>query len=60
MPEASSSERDAMSTRAQFRPTTPLALLPALAENWWLMLLRGIVTTAFGILIFISGLPLRC
>jgi uncharacterized membrane protein HdeD (DUF308 family) len=41
-----------MST-AQARPTAPLALLRALGENWWLMLLRGIVTIAFGVLIFI-------
>ena len=42
-----------MSTRAQSSPTSPLALLRALAENWWLLLLRGIAAIAFGILAFI-------
>lgn len=42
-----------MSPRAQSGPTSPLALLRALAENWWLLLLRGIATIAFGILAFI-------
>jgi uncharacterized membrane protein HdeD (DUF308 family) len=41
-----------MSTRVQSNPTSPLGLLPALAENWWLLLLRGIVTIAFGVLAF--------
>ena len=42
-----------MSPRAQSSPTSPLALLLALAENWWLLLRRGIATIAFGILAFI-------
>lgn len=42
-----------MSTRVESNPTSPRGLLRALAENWWLMLLRGIVTIAFGILIFV-------
>jgi uncharacterized membrane protein HdeD (DUF308 family) len=41
-----------MSTRVQSNPTSPLGLLPALAENWWLLLLRGIVTIVFGVLAF--------
>jgi uncharacterized membrane protein HdeD (DUF308 family) len=40
----------AMSTQAQFGQTSPRALLRSLAENWWLLLLRGIVTIVFGIL----------
>jgi uncharacterized membrane protein HdeD (DUF308 family) len=39
-----------MSTRAQSSRTSPRALLRALAENWWLLLLRGIATIAFGVL----------
>jgi uncharacterized membrane protein HdeD (DUF308 family) len=42
-----------MSPRAQSSPTSPLALLRALAENWWLLLLRGIAAIAFGVLAFI-------
>jgi uncharacterized membrane protein HdeD (DUF308 family) len=42
-----------MSTGAQSRGTSPGALLRALAETWWLLLLRGIATIAFGILAFI-------
>jgi uncharacterized membrane protein HdeD (DUF308 family) len=33
-------------------PTSPLALLRTLAENWWLLLLRGIAAIAFGVLAF--------
>jgi uncharacterized membrane protein HdeD (DUF308 family) len=39
-----------MSTRTQSSRTSPRALLRALAENWWLLLLRGIATIAFGVL----------
>ena len=39
-----------MSRRAQSSRTAPLALLRGLAENWWLLLLRGIATIAFGVL----------
>jgi uncharacterized membrane protein HdeD (DUF308 family) len=42
-----------MSTGAHSGSTAPLALLRAFAKSWWLMLLRGIVTIAFGILLFI-------
>jgi uncharacterized membrane protein HdeD (DUF308 family) len=41
------------STHVQPGPTSPLGGLPllsSLAENWWLLLLRGIVAIAFGIL----------
>jgi uncharacterized membrane protein HdeD (DUF308 family) len=48
-----------MTTRTHSRSSSPLALLPALAENWLLLLLRGIVTIAFGVLAFIwPGLTL--
>ena len=40
------------STRTQSSPTSPLALLHELADNWWLVLLRGIAAIAFGILAF--------
>ena len=40
------------STRTQSGPTSPLALLHELADNWWLVLLRGIAAIAFGILAF--------
>ncbi|MGD0533031.1 MAG: HdeD family acid-resistance protein [Methyloceanibacter sp.] len=39
-----------MTRRAQSTRTAPLALLRGLAENWWLLLLRGIATIAFGVL----------
>jgi uncharacterized membrane protein HdeD (DUF308 family) len=42
-----------MSPRAQSNLTSPLALLRALAENWWLLLLRGMGAIAFGVLAFI-------
>jgi uncharacterized membrane protein HdeD (DUF308 family) len=41
-----------MSTPLQSNPPAPLVLLRALAENWWLLLLRGIATIAFGVLAF--------
>ena len=44
-----------MSTHAESGPRTPLAvsaLLSALAENWWLLLLRGLVAIAFGVIAF--------
>ena len=48
-----------MTTRTHPSSSSPLALLPALAENWLLLLLRGIVTIAFGVLAFIwPGLTL--
>jgi uncharacterized membrane protein HdeD (DUF308 family) len=43
----------AVSPRAQSSLTSPLALLRALAENWWLLLLRGIASIAFGVLALI-------
>ena len=42
-----------MSAQAQSIQSSPRALLRGLAENWWLLLLRGIVTIAFGVLAFI-------
>jgi uncharacterized membrane protein HdeD (DUF308 family) len=48
-----------MTTRPHSSSSSPLALLPALAENWLLLLLRGIVTITFGVLVFIwPGLTL--
>jgi hypothetical protein len=43
------------STRTQSSPTSPLALLHELADNWWLVLLRGIGAIAFGILAFLNA-----
>jgi len=42
-----------MSAQARSIQSSPRALLRGLAENWWLLLLRGIVTIAFGVLAFI-------
>jgi uncharacterized membrane protein HdeD (DUF308 family) len=48
-----------MTPRTHSSSSSPLALLPALAENWLLLLLRGIVTIDFGVLAFIwPGLTL--
>ena len=42
-----------MGARTQPSPTSPLALLRALADNWWLLLLRGIAAIAFGVAAFL-------
>src|SRR5262245_39516621 len=44
-----------MSTHVEPGPRMPLvgsAVLAALAENWWLLLLRGLVSIAFGLIAF--------
>jgi uncharacterized membrane protein HdeD (DUF308 family) len=42
-----------MGARIQPGLTSPRALLRALADNWWLWLLRGIAAIAFGVLAFL-------
>jgi uncharacterized membrane protein HdeD (DUF308 family) len=39
--------------KARTPPNPTFALLSALAENWWLLLMRGIVAIAFGVLVFL-------
>jgi uncharacterized membrane protein HdeD (DUF308 family) len=42
-------------TNVQRQPSSlaALGLLPAMAENWWLVLLRGIASIIFGVLAFV-------
>ena len=42
-----------MGARSQPGLTSPRALLRALADNWWLWLLRGVAAIAFGVLAFL-------
>jgi uncharacterized membrane protein HdeD (DUF308 family) len=39
--------------KARTPPNPTFALLGALAENWWLLLIRGIVAIALGVLVFL-------
>ena len=56
--------------KARTQPNLTFALLRALAENWWLLLIRGILAIAFGVLVLLwpdltlltltsSGVPMR-
>ena len=39
--------------KARTQPNLTFALLRALAENWWLLLIRGILAIAFGVLVLL-------